>query len=104
MNTGGTFWAFGRQTPSAGDTALLQQNSTYELLSQEFVRSISVIKNGVDSTDEAQKALLAIRIEITPASAQNYQPTVTTQYWTQGIADWLAIYNAQVSYAKTQGW
>jgi hypothetical protein len=68
------------------------------------VESVSVTKNGLNITDEAQKALLAIRIEITPASAQAYQPTATAVYWTQGIADWLAIYNAQVAYAKTQGW
>lgn len=87
-----------------GDNALLQQNAAYELLSQQFVASISVIKNGIDITDQAQNQLLSIRIEITPASAQIYQATATAKYWTQGIVDFLATYNAQVAYAKAQGW
>lgn len=100
-NTSGNFYY---PSPTAGDTALLQQNSTYELLSQEFVGSISATKDGVDITTQAQNALLAINVQLTSASAQAYQPTATAQFWSNGITDWLATYNAQVAYAKAQGW
>jgi len=93
------------QNLTAGDSALLQQNAKYELLSQQFVGSISpVIKNGVDITVQAQNALLAIKILLTLASAQAYQPTVTVEFWSTGITDWLATYTAQIAYAKAQGW
>ena len=89
---------------TAGDNALLQQNAEYELLSQQFVASISVIKNGIDITDQAQNQLLSIRIEITPATAAAYQPTATAKYWTRGIVDFLAVYQQQVALAKSNGW
>jgi hypothetical protein len=101
--------------PTAGDTALLQQNAAYELLSQKFVGSIEVIQDGKDVTVQSQNKLLAINIQMTSDSARAYQPTVTlvgqpyytsltAPYWSIGITDWLATYNAQVAYAKAQGW
>jgi len=92
------------QSPSSGDAALLTQNSAYEIKSQNFIASISVIKNGKDISAECQKALLAIRIEMTSASAKAYQPTITDVFWSKGINDWLATFAAQQSFARQQGW
>ena len=98
-------YAWGKaHNPTAGDIALLQQNAKYELLSQSFVGSISVMKNSKDVTVQSQDSLLAITVTLTSASALAYQPTASPEYWTNGITDWLAVYNAQVAYAKSQGW
>ena len=95
-------WMYDKAT--SGDTALLQQNATYEQLSQQFVGSLSaVIKDGEDITNAVQKALLAIRIVLTPAAVTAYQPQATLIFW-NNITDWLATYNAQIAYAKAQGW
>jgi len=95
-------WQYENATP--GDAALLQQNTTYELRSQKFVGSVSVIKNGVDGTDEAQKMLLAINVQLTAASAQAYQPSATAVFWSTGITDWKEVYRQQVALAQQRGW
>ena len=93
ITTGGTLY----QNPSAGDAALLQQQNTYELLSQQFVASIQV-------SQDAQNVVLAVRVPMTAASALAYQPTASTVFWDHGITDWKATYNAQTALASQNGW
>lgn len=94
------------QNPTAGDTALGAQQNKYELLSQSFVGTIQVIQDGKDITLQAQNVLLALatKNQMTLAQAQAYQPTVTPQYWGNGLTDWLATYTAQVALATANGW
>jgi hypothetical protein len=90
--------------PTSGDVALLAQNNKFELLSQNFVGSISVVKNGEDITVQSQNLLLAINIKLTSASATVYQPSASPEYWASGITDWFQTYTQQVAYASAQGW
>jgi hypothetical protein len=96
INSGGT-----SLIPAAGsdDSRLLNQQTAYAALCDGFIMAVSVIRNGRDVTNDAQKFYLAImqNSQMTLAVAQSYFPSVSPVFWSSGVIDYKAAYSALIT-------